>query len=232
MGTEAAWMPAAMGAGSFLGGALGGGEPHADAEGYRGVLHPARLLQRGLGNLDLMGGMLTERARQPAFLPSSFVQQPPMFRGGGLPMSIGLSGRDPAISRPALLAAPGAAFPEPAAGSEAYPDAFTGLGSPKIPSADLQQGDRWMFPNAPRRRTGTSEREADFAGLRQPGGIRPQAFDWGALRSPGGMADDTKGMMAALEMLGVQADPAGNLQAPFRPGKDYPVAGPQATKVV
>jgi hypothetical protein len=231
-----AWLPLAMGAGSAVGGALGGGQgpPGDESEGFRGALHPSKLLQRGLGNIDLLGGVMTERARQPAFLPSSFVQPTPMFRGGGLPMSIGLSGRDPAISRPALLASPGTTFPEPAKGKEAYPDLYTGLGTPKTPSPEQYQGNRWMFPGTgdvqggPRRRTG----EGDYAGLRQPAGIRPQAFDWGALRSPQGAASGPEGMMAALEMLGVQADSAGNLQAPFRPGTDYPASGLPAKKVV
>lgn len=241
MGTEAAWIPLAMGAGSALGGALGGGgaPPGDQSEGFRGALHPAKLLQRGLGNIDLLGGVMAERARQPAFLPSSFVQPTPMFRGGGLPMSIGLSGRDPAISRPALLASPGTTFPEPDRGAEGYRETYSGLGEPLSPGGGPpMQADRWMFPSAPRRRTGPINPVTghapvlDYTALRQPAGIRPQAFDWGALRSPGGAAAGPEGMMAALEMLGVQADEAGNLQAPFRPGDDYPAAGLPAKKVV
>jgi hypothetical protein len=40
-------------------------------------------------------------------LRSSFAQTPPTFAGGGLPMPVGVTGRDPALQDPSLLSLPG-----------------------------------------------------------------------------------------------------------------------------
>ena len=232
------WLPLAMGGMGALGGALGGGQaPGAEgAEGFQGPLHPARLLQRGLGNIENLGGVMTERAGMPVALPSAFVQPTPMFRGGGLPMPIGLSGRDPALTRPALLGLPGVRFPQPDPGSETVREQFSSLGQPISASSENrlgQQGQRWMFPGAPReitdkgdiammRRTGATN--PPYEGLRQPMSPMPTGHP-SAPTGAGGM----EGLMGALEMLGVESDELGNLsmgrEALFQAAPRRPTTG-------
>jgi hypothetical protein len=237
MGSEAFWIPAAIGGMQALGGALGGGQAPDQGTGYRGDLHPARLLTRGLGNIDQLGGIMAERAGQPVSLPSAFIQQPPMFQGGGLPMSIGLSGRDPALSRPALLGAPGVRFPQPEVGKEEYPERWSSTGDPQHlyrgGGESEQQGDRWLFPDAPRRiynkeQAGLMSQLGDpnpwFSGLRQPPGLLPQAMGWAGDEASRFQGIDS--MKGALEMLGVQSDELGNLTT----GQRYPAFTPKPPK--
>jgi hypothetical protein len=66
-------------------------------------------LDPGQGMLDSrkmitdLGDILTQYAQEPIDLSSSYVQPLPTFTGGGLPMPIGVTGRDPALSNPSLL---------------------------------------------------------------------------------------------------------------------------------
>ena len=55
---------------------------------------PRHLLSQAItGNQDLLR-LVSERALQPPNIRNQFVQTPPSFSGGGLPMPIGLTGRD------------------------------------------------------------------------------------------------------------------------------------------
>ena len=243
MGSEAAWIPLAMGGMQALGGALGGGQSPEGGVGFKGPLHPAKLLSRGLDNVSQLGGIMAERAGQPVSLPSAFWQQPPMFQGGGLPMSIGLSGRDPALSRPALLGTPGVRFPEPdSAANSGYAEQFSDLGkpmggrtvpgSPGYPEGGFQ-GNRWLFPDAPRQiynkeqaalMSGLGDPNPWYSGLRQPPGLLPQAMGWAGDEASRFQGIDS--MKGALEMLGVQSDELGNLTT----GRQYPAFTPPPTK--
>lgn len=66
-------------------------------------LDPRDTLAQGLGQTEGALSDAQARAKQPVRLRSSFVQQPPQFFGGGLPMPIGLTGMDPALMDPNLL---------------------------------------------------------------------------------------------------------------------------------
>jgi len=68
-------------------------------------LDPRDLLAQGLGQAEGALGEAQTRAKSPVRLRSSFVQQPPVFAGGGLPMPIGVTGMDPAMKDPNLLKA-------------------------------------------------------------------------------------------------------------------------------
>lgn len=93
--------------GSFLGG-LGQQGPQ-ERQSYRGVggADPTEMLPRAFGAISGLGDALTKQASQGVKLRSSYVQSPPTFAGGGMPMPIGLSGRDPALSDPSLLSKAG-----------------------------------------------------------------------------------------------------------------------------
>ena len=68
-------------------------------------LDPRDLLAQGMGQAETALGEAQARAKTPVQLRSSYVQQPPQFSGGGLPMPIGLTGADPALKDPSLLQA-------------------------------------------------------------------------------------------------------------------------------
>lgn len=72
-----------------------------------GALDPKQTLGESKIRLEEMMRLLGDRANRPVTLPSAYVQQPPVFTGGGLPMPIGVSGMDPALANPKLLRIPG-----------------------------------------------------------------------------------------------------------------------------
>lgn len=72
-----------------------------------GALDPKQMLGESKIRIEDMIRQLGERANRPVSLPSAYVQQPPVFTGGGLPMPIGVSGMDPALANPKLLRIPG-----------------------------------------------------------------------------------------------------------------------------
>ena len=87
----------------------------------RGALDPVTMLTNVNTILGRVGKGVTERAATPISLPSSYVQTPPVFSGGGLPMPIGVSGQDPALANPSLLNLQGMGQ---------FQDLFTGIASP------------------------------------------------------------------------------------------------------
>lgn len=91
----------------------GGGEDRQTFEGEtRGgrSLDPRDLLAGGLSTLSDVGTAARNYAAQPVQLRSAYAQQPPSFTGGGLPMPIGVTGRDPALRDPSLLQLQGIQF--------------------------------------------------------------------------------------------------------------------------
>lgn len=68
-------------------------------------LDPRDLLAEGLNRSDAAYTDAQARAKTPVRLRSAFVQQPPVFVGGGLPMPIGVTGMDPALKDSRLLSA-------------------------------------------------------------------------------------------------------------------------------
>lgn len=72
-----------------------------------GSLDPRSMFNESRSSINDMIGLLKARANRPVSLRSSYVQQPPVFAGGGMPMPIGLTGEDPALFDPSLLTLPG-----------------------------------------------------------------------------------------------------------------------------
>jgi len=107
----AAAIPAILAAMQFLGGLFRGGDQ--ELESFRGkgaTVDPVRRLKEYIDSISEYGGEAKRYANEPVRLRSSFVQQPPVFTGGGLPMPIGLTGVDPALADPTLLEKPGFNF--------------------------------------------------------------------------------------------------------------------------
>ena len=109
---------AAIGRGFSSGGGASGDITGETAQGYgdpaRGRelgIDPVTTLAKAFGNVENLGGILAGRAQQPVTLPGAFVQPTPSFYGGGMPMPIGLTGLDPGLLNPRLLASQGAQFP-------------------------------------------------------------------------------------------------------------------------
>ena len=108
--------PATIQAAIAAGGALGGpvlsqlfapeGQELSSFEG-RGRVDPVSLLSQANWLNNAVGRAVTNRAASPISLPSSYVQQPGAYSGGGLPMPIGLVASDPALANPSLLSLPG-----------------------------------------------------------------------------------------------------------------------------
>ena len=73
----------------------------------RGRVDPVSMLSQANYLINQVGRGVSNRAAQPISLPSSFVQQPGAYTGGGLPMPIGLVASDPALANPSLLGLPG-----------------------------------------------------------------------------------------------------------------------------
>lgn len=88
---------------------IGGGDQ--ELTGFRGKgIDPRDVLQKGLSQNDEWLNLTKGRAKQDITLPGAYAQQPPVFTGGGLPMPIGVTGVDPALSNPgAHLRQPGPA---------------------------------------------------------------------------------------------------------------------------
>lgn len=74
---------------------------------FTGSVAPQALMEQGVQKANDLQGMLTDRLKKGVQLRSSYVQTPPMMSGGGLPMNIGVTGRDPALNDPSLLSLPG-----------------------------------------------------------------------------------------------------------------------------
>ena len=126
MGTEAFWVPMAMGGMGALGGALGGegsgdqlgfgqahGQPDPKGIGEWSHIFPPTLLANYLSNVEQMGAIAMGIAAQPVTLPGTQVQQPGWYGGSGMVAPVGLSGMDIANIRPSVLGTPGIRTGEP-----------------------------------------------------------------------------------------------------------------------
>lgn len=97
-------IPLLLGGMSLFGGGSDQERESFSREAWDGVnLDPRKLLATGLTQQGELGEALTNRANKPVRLRSAYAQSPPTFAGGGLPMPIGLTGRDPALDDPSLL---------------------------------------------------------------------------------------------------------------------------------
>jgi hypothetical protein len=70
---------------------------------FEGTLDPREVLGDAMGFIGGLRDRADMFASQGVNLPSAFVQQPPTFAGGGLPIPIGLTSSDPALKEPSLL---------------------------------------------------------------------------------------------------------------------------------
>lgn len=75
-------------------------------EGH-GPLDPRNMYSEARSQTNDMIEQLKARANRPVTVRSAYVQQPPVFTGGGLPMPIGVSGMDAALADRSLLSLPG-----------------------------------------------------------------------------------------------------------------------------
>jgi hypothetical protein len=114
--------------GSVLGPTLAGlfGPEGQDLSSFagHGSADPITSLQNANTILGRIGQGVTDRAASPISLPSSYVQQPPVFTGGGMPMPIGVVGQDPALANPSLLNLQG---------MDQFKDIFKGLSTYSTP---------------------------------------------------------------------------------------------------
>ena len=95
---------------SLFGGLFGGGDQELQSFADTHDLSPAERLSEAI-NASREGSKVAKSfANQPVKLRSSYVQAPPVFTGGGLPMPVGVLGRDPALDDPGLLELPGFDF--------------------------------------------------------------------------------------------------------------------------
>lgn len=72
-----------------------------------GALDPRNMYGEARSGINDMLEQVKARANRPVRTRSAYVQQPPVFTGGGLPMPIGVSGMDPALADKSLLSLPG-----------------------------------------------------------------------------------------------------------------------------
>ena len=80
---------------------------------YDKNLDPRLMYGEAKTQIGEMSNLLKARANRPVTTRSGYVQQPPVFTGGGLPMPIGVSGMDPALADPSLLSLPGLGGKDP-----------------------------------------------------------------------------------------------------------------------
>ena len=98
------WLPLIIGASTGTASALFApdGQDISSFEGIDGI-DPIEGMRDSRTMITELGQVLSGRAQEPFDLRSSYVQSLPTFSGGGLPMPIGVTGRDPALSNPYLL---------------------------------------------------------------------------------------------------------------------------------
>lgn len=113
-GTEIALLISSLMGG--IGGMFGGEGQELESfsrEAWDGVnLDPRKLMATGIKQHSGLSSAVTELARKPIKLRSAYAQSPPTFAGGGMPMPIGLTGRDPALDDKSLLELEGLNIPE------------------------------------------------------------------------------------------------------------------------
>lgn len=148
---------------------------------YGGLdLSPASMVGQGATQVGRWGQSLTDLASQPIELPGAYAQQPGTYTGGGLPMPIGLSGMDPALSDPQkYLTMSGVTNRNPFGelGNQAQGDPLHGVTPP--PPGQAGGGNAMDVP-------------AGTVAMRPPGGGRDL------------MNNDSSQALAALQLLGMK----------------------------
>lgn len=110
------WLPWLLGGGLNLAGGLLGGNTPIGENAVPLDIDIEPLVEAGIGDVRGLQGALTDRANRPVQTRSAFVQNPPSFSGGGLPLDIGVTGADPALLDSSLLELPGLGLPAPSLG--------------------------------------------------------------------------------------------------------------------
>jgi len=103
-GADASYLPWLAGAMGGVGGYLSGGGDTDEITGMplgRTDFEIPDLYQRYMGDVGRVGAVGAQRAARDISLPGAFVQSPPFIKGGVV--DVGVTGRDPALSRPELL---------------------------------------------------------------------------------------------------------------------------------
>jgi hypothetical protein len=171
-------------------------------EGRARGIDPYGVMDEAHNGVKNYGNLLQEILGRDVTLPSSYVQSPPTITGGGLPMPIGVSGRDPALNDPKLLTKPGIQsspfFTETGPGN-INPEnhgSITRAGSNQTPPTDAPNGRGTQTPPA------TSQTAANPFPVPQGVQRRPKGTD---LLNPGsqgqGQVDDPQQAMAAIRLL-------------------------------
>lgn len=80
---------------------------------FYGAADPNVIAGNGLGATSDTYDAFRKNLAQGVNLRSSFAQAPPTFSGGGMPMPIGVTGRDPALADPSLTKLPGVQIGNP-----------------------------------------------------------------------------------------------------------------------
>ncbi len=124
--------------------------PYFGQESAPNTLQRARIALRGASS------MANDRLKSPIELPGAYAQQLPVFIGGGLPMPIGVTGVDPALSDPVRhLSIPGLFNPNPLGDTTALrrpaslgadPSAYAGVPTPL--GLRRNQGDSPLEPQS------------------------------------------------------------------------------------
>jgi hypothetical protein len=163
--------------GLLLGGSLGGpilsalfapeGQEIQSFEG-KGTLDPVAMMTTVQRLMENLGAGIAERAASPISLPSSYVQTPTAFTGGGLPFPIGVSAEDPALANPSLMGLQGMGQ---------FQDLFSdaGLGRYTGPGGDESPPPPDPFPmlaTGPVRRGASSSAIGAPTSSTQPGSVR------------------------------------------------------------
>lgn len=91
-----------LGAAGISAAAMPDGQELQTFEG-EGQLDPRTMFLESKLRINDMQQLLKDRANRGVSVRSGYVQQPPVFTGGGLPMPIGVSGMPPALADPSLL---------------------------------------------------------------------------------------------------------------------------------
>ena len=105
-GTDIANIIAQLGASGIEAWGMPDGQELQSFEGNTNV-DPRNMYGEARDQINDMTGLLKARAMRPVSTRSGYVQQPPVFTGGGLPMPIGVVGMDPALADRSLLSLPG-----------------------------------------------------------------------------------------------------------------------------
>lgn len=103
-------------------------------------IDPRDMLGQGVANQGAAFQMLLDQLAKGVSVPGAFAQSPPTFTGGGMPMPIGLTGKDPALADPSMLSRPGVQMRSGAQGQPFDPLAVVRNPTPRGPVPDIPPG--------------------------------------------------------------------------------------------